>query len=183
MDRTYTNLLAHLQSPSSTVQLPAVQATLTHYLALLTTPTPLIATAITSPLFQSPLSNTKLQALSTAVRHATHLKYTALKDEQRGLFSRGLRARLCEWGSAVLQGVYGGLAILRLACCTGLLLGLHGLDASVQSGGLKGQIEDEIIVAIAEVGDAYSSRGWEKEFQPATEHGEGTVLYISVVRI
>lgn len=66
-----------------------------------------------------------------------------------------------------------------LCSCTGLLLGVEDLkvEKGIDLGNTRSAVEDEIVVAVAEVIDAYaygfrsaSSNGveeWEKEFQPA----------------
>lgn len=81
--------------------------------------------------------------------------------------------------------------MLRLAACSGLLLGVEDLrlgekgekKEGVDVGAARSGVEDETVVALAEVMDTYaysfipslSSNGieeWEKEFQPA---GQGTL--------
>ena len=43
----------------------------------------------------------------------------------RSLFGRTLRTALCQWVTEVLKGLQGVHAVLRLASCTGLLLGIE----------------------------------------------------------
>lgn len=181
-DRGYTNLLTHLNQPSTNVPLTTIQASLAHYLAHLKPyPTPLAATAIGSPLFR-PFAHGTLQALTNAFRHAVHIKHKALADDPGGLFTRGLRTRLRAWAAAVLTGVQRGDPVARLACCGGLLLGIQDFEArlSLGRGGVRGKVEDEVVVALAEVMDVYVNRQgageWEKEFQPAVEEKGSEVL-------
>ena len=109
------------------------------------------------------------------------------------------------WVKDVVRGLQGGDPVLRLASCSGLLLGIedahqhaknpnNNRPSSSSTGaeeeapvrfdipGSRGFVEDEDIVALAEVMDTYafsfasgaSAHGveeWEKEFQPA---GQGT---------
>ena len=180
-DRGYTNLLSHLNRPSSSLPIQSISASLSHYLSS-PTPTPLTAITISSPLFSPPLSHGKLTSLSAAFRHAVHLKHKALIDDQQSvLFSRGVKVILRDWVGNVLEGLEGGLGVLKLACAGGVLLGLGDLE---RVGKLKmrnkeagrGKVEDEVVVALAEVLELYESvqdAGWEKEFQPVTEEGEG----------
>lgn len=180
VDRGYTNLLTHLHRPSTTLPLQTIAASFSHYLATLTTsPTPLTATIISSPLF-FPVSHTKLQILSTAFRHAVHLKYKGLSVSKGGLFELGLKARLEEWVLGVLNGFKGGMSVMTLACAGGLLLGLDHLKENIGLFVERGTAEDEVVVAFAEAMELYGPRqegsGWEGEFQPLTEQGEGAYL-------
>jgi hypothetical protein len=51
---------------------------------------------------------------------------------------------------------------------------------TVGSGSLRSRIENELVIQVAEVVDSYYSvvDGWEKEFQPRSEDGEGMLLII-----
>jgi hypothetical protein len=197
-DRGYTNLLVHLHRPTTTLPLPAIQAVLAHHLAHLFPPTPLAATAVSSPLFLSqPLTHSKLQALSNAFRHSTHIKFRAItsppSSRLRALFVRSLGPRVRQWVGAVMGGVQGGQPVMRLACCSGLLMGLEDLRVAekLEVGG-RGGVEEEVVVALAEVMDTYAysygygrpSHGveeWEEEFQPMKEgEGEFQVLLLLV---
>jgi len=194
-DRGYTLLLNHLHNPSTTLALPTLQGALAHHLSTLSpSPTPLAATAISSPFFLSqPFTHVKLNALLTAFRHAAHLKYRVLKKEgeERGrieaLFKKSLQADMDGWVKDVVKGLQGGSAVLRLASGCGLLLALEDLlqASKGEHRFARGVVEDEDIVALAEVMDTYalsnssSSSGveeWEKEFQPA---GQGKLLFYS----
>ena len=180
-DRGYFALLSHLYRPSGALTLPTVQASITHYLARIPQPpTALSASAISSPLFQR-FSYAKLEALCIAFRHAVQLKVKLLDEDKGGIFSRGLHARLKEWLKGVLEGFRGGHVVLKLVCLGGILLGLEDLEGQLHlgSGGVRGVVEDETVLALAEVLDAYSyvpySTDWAKDFKSESEDGEGLV--------
>lgn len=173
------HLLAHLQNSEPSVPLPTLLAALSHHLSVDSpTPATLAAAAITSPLFLTqPETHERLQGLMGAFRHAVHLKHQALiKAEKdwsitRTIFSKSVHRGLKEWVHEALKGVQGGRAVLRLASCVGLLLGTKlviGVHVDVE------KVEDEIVIALAEVMDAYahSNRAseWEREFQ-SREYG------------
>ncbi|KAG5644890.1 hypothetical protein DXG03_007442 [Asterophora parasitica] len=174
-----TLLLTHLQNPNAGVPLQTLIAALAHHLAVdRPTPTPLAAAAVSSPFFLVyPPTHERLQGLVTAFRHAVQLKHQALvKNAEEGwsvsraIFSKGVEGGAREWVREVLKGLQGGRAAIRLACSVGLLLGLNGLhkvDAS------NDKVENEIIIALAEVMDDYSleSGDWEKEFRPQLDVG------------
>ncbi|KAF8133976.1 hypothetical protein EV363DRAFT_1214665 [Boletus edulis] len=174
---SYTALLSHLHRPSSTSPpaLPTLQGLIVHHLSQLKpSPTPLAAAIVSSPLFR-PFSFAKLDALSISFRHAVHAKLRLLKDEPSGLFLPSLNARLANWSTSLLKGFEGGHAITRLACCSGLLLGLDDIlqKLPAKQPDVKYSVEDELILAFADVIDLFiSSDSWGKEFQPITEVGE-----------
>jgi len=177
-DRGYFALLSHLYHPDITLTLPIVQASIAHYLSHLPRPpTSLSASIISSPLFQ-PFSYAKLEALCTAHRHAVQSKVKLLQEDKGGVFSRGLHSRLREWTKGVLEGFRGGHAVLKLVCCGGLLLGLEDLEGELHlgNGGERGLVEEEIVLALAEVLDTYSyvpySTDWAKDFKSESEDGE-----------
>ena len=185
-DRGYTNLLFHLSRLSTSLPLQTLTGSLSHYLSSLPSPTPLTAITISSPFFAPTLSHTELSALFTAFRHAVHLKHKSLIDDQSGiglgmLFSRGVKVRLRDWVRDVLKGLEGGVGVLRLACAAGILSGLGDLEGvgklkagSGEAG--RGRVEDEVVVALAEVMELYEAAhggGWEKEFQPVTGQSDG----------
>ncbi|KAJ8463554.1 hypothetical protein ONZ45_g17536 [Pleurotus djamor] len=208
MDRGYTNFLTHLHIENSSVSLPTIQATLSHYLANASPlPTPLAGTVVSSPLFLA-LSYPKLQTLSAAFRYAFHAKYKLIEDELKerrsqplglglltNLVSQSLSTRLKQWSGATLKGLQGGHPILRLACCSGMLLGMEDLrvatmkddDAAVSFEGsrAKGDIEDDIVVALAESMDRYSylqnDAGWEREFRKMVDPIEADAISLSLV--
>ncbi|KAI0320160.1 hypothetical protein OF83DRAFT_656818 [Amylostereum chailletii] len=187
VDRGYTILLSHLHKPTSTLPLTSLQSLITHFLAHTPTPTPLSATIISSPLFR-PFSHAKLTALTTAFRHAIHVKLKILEDESTGLFTRSLKARMAEWAQGVVKGFGGGQGVIRLVGAGGVLLGLEDLKEKLGthggSGGVRGRTEDEVVIALAEIMDVYGGRkdgDWEKEFHPETEHGEADVLSLSLL--
>ncbi|KAF8158558.1 hypothetical protein B0H34DRAFT_709390 [Crassisporium funariophilum] len=193
-DRGYTILLSHLHNPGTNLPLSTIQGALAHQLATVSPlPTPLAATAVSCPLYLTqPFTHTKLQSLSTAFRHATHLKYRAQVDAEKtrtkvgSLFGRSIQGNIGQWVTDTLKGVQGGNSVLRLACCSGLLLGVEDLKIGERSekkegidvGRARSGVEDETVVALAEVMDAYGYgfasnpssvvvEEWEKEFQPA----------------
>ncbi|KAJ7163306.1 hypothetical protein C8R46DRAFT_1102948 [Mycena filopes] len=183
----YANLLAHLHNSSTSLPLPTIQAALAHHLANLSPlPTPLAATIVSSPLFsEHPFTHPKLQTLFTAFRHATHLKYREAKDADKhrsavgAVFSRGVAARVKQWATAVLKGIKGGQPILRLACCGGLLAALEDLKSAERLEIGRSQLEDEVIISVAESMDVYvASTGWEAEFQSAGDVDTMTLALI-----
>ncbi|KAF9447297.1 hypothetical protein P691DRAFT_802622 [Macrolepiota fuliginosa MF-IS2] len=198
-DRGYANLLAHLHNVKPTLPVATIQSALAHYLAhLVPLPTPLAATAVSSALYLAqPFALDRLQSLLTAFRHSVHLKCRVLVEDSKArsrignLFSKSLTAALGQWVDDVVKGIQGGQSVLRLSCLSGLLLGIHDLELeaknrtssphpltshSIQLGSARGPVEDELIVAVAEVMDTYSyallsgsSGEWEKEFHPAEQ--------------
>lgn len=198
-DQGYAILLSHLHNPSTKLSLSTIQGALAYQLAnVLPIPTSLAALTVSSPFYLSqPFTSPKLHSLCTAFRHAIHLKYRALVESHKGrstmrsLFGRTLHMALSQWVTEVLKGLQGGHAVLRLASCTGLLLGVEDVKVGggdenmkgIDLGSARSAVEDETVVAVAEVMDAYthgfgssSSTGieeWEKEFQPA---GQGKLL-------
>ncbi|KAF5360391.1 hypothetical protein D9756_004582 [Leucocoprinus leucothites] len=195
MDRGYTNLLAHLHKASPSLPLTTIQGALAHYLAHLSPlPTPLAASAISSTLYLThPFTNDKLQSLLTAFRHATHLRYRNEQDDIKkrsrfeNLFSKSLDAALGQWIEDVVKGIQGGHPMLRLSSLSGLLLGIRDLEVeankqqsdqapvhSLHVESSRNIVEDELIVAVAEIMDTYSHElglellsSWEKESRPA----------------
>jgi hypothetical protein len=191
-DRGYSNLLNHLNRSSTAIPIQTIQASVAYYLAnVQPSPTPLAATVIGSPLFR-PFSNAKLVAASTAFRHALHVKVKLFQEEEKTanpIFLRSLSARVNGWVRSVMKGVQGGQAMMRVVCHGGLLAGLEDFKAELkirEGGRLRGRIEDEVVLALAEVMDLYSvSRGsadWENEFHRDTDEGEGVFLsFLSTV--
>ena len=168
-DRGYFVLLTHLTRGTNTLPLQTIQASVAHYLAhVQPSPTPLAASVVSSPFFR-PISYPKLETLETAFRHAVHIKIKLLKDEKGGLFTRSLVARTGDWIEDVLKGLEGGDSMLRLACTCGLEHGLHERedDLAVSQSGMKHRVDEELIMALAEVMDMYSSAsgGWAREFK------------------
>ena len=179
---SYTTLLSHLRRPSPTSLPPllTLQALIVHHLAQLTpSPTPLAAAIVSSSLFR-PFSFATLDALSTALRHAVHAKLALLRHESSSLFSLSLNTWLASWSTSLLKGFEGGHAITRLACCSGLLLGLEDIlqELPARQANIKSNVEDELILAFADVIDLFtSSDSWGKQFQPNTE-GDGAPMFV-----
>lgn len=119
------------------------------------------------------------------------MKFRALVQEDRkrsrlgALFRKSVLGSMEEWVKEVVSGLEGGHPVLRVACCTGLLLGVGDikrpskeLGDGLELGYSRGIVEDEAILSLAEVMDSYtlaathtgsSVEEWEKEFQPAGE--------------
>ena len=195
-DSGYTILLLHLQNPASTLPPPTIQGAVAQHLATASpVPTPFAAIVISSPFFLfQPFTDSRLQSFSTAFRHATHLKYRTIIDGAKSqstlalILGRNKESALAQWVTDVLKGVQGGHPLLRLAACGGLLLGVEDVkggenEEGIQVGGARSAVEDEIVLAVAEVMDTYPSSArsgptahgveeWEREFQPA---GQGIV--------
>ncbi|KAI6114154.1 hypothetical protein F5141DRAFT_1195176 [Pisolithus sp. B1] len=184
-ERGYSVLLSSLHRASApTPPLSTLQGLIVHYLARLSpAPTPLAATIVGSPLFR-PFSLIKLDALKTSFRHAVHTKLHLLKDAPTGLFLPSLNVQLNAWLVAILKGLEGGHAITRLACCSGLLLGVEDILKHLPSKqrDVESSVQDEIVLAFADVIDLFtSSDSWGKEFRPETEAGEEDALTLSLI--
>ncbi|KAJ8463872.1 hypothetical protein ONZ51_g9966 [Trametes cubensis] len=180
-DRGYINLIRHLTRASSTLPLETLQASIAHYLArppipIPGSPTSLTATALGSPLFRIH-THARLSALALAFRHAVHLRVGVLKEEAEanpgGLLSRGVnvRAKLARWSKDVREGFKGSDAVIHLACASGLLLGLEDWETELQlkekERRERAKVEEEVVIALAEVIDEYAREGsgWEKDFK------------------
>ncbi|KAJ3762126.1 hypothetical protein EV360DRAFT_36356 [Lentinula raphanica] len=170
----YSNLLLHLHRAQPTLPLETIQSALAFHIANQSPlPTPLAATAITSPLFLThPLNLSRLQVLSNSFRHALHLKYTLFSGPRQGFFERSNSTRLTEWTSSLMKGLQGGDSLLRLAAASGVLQGLDDLHNSHPANAypvleaIKAKVEDEVVIAFAEVMDQEGvAREWESEFQ------------------
>ncbi|KAI6030700.1 hypothetical protein F5J12DRAFT_918847 [Pisolithus orientalis] len=181
----YSVLLSSLHRASApTLPLSTLQGLIVHYLARLSpAPTPLAATIVGSPLFR-PFSLTKLDALKTSFRHAVHTKLHLLKDAPPSVFLPSLNVQLSAWLVAILRGLEGGHAIARLACCSGLLLGVEDILKRLPSKqrDVESSVQDEIVLAFADLIDLFtSSDSWRKEFRPETEAGEEDALTLSLI--
>lgn len=177
---SYNSLLTHLHRVQPAAPVESIQSALAFHIANLSPlPTPLVATAITCPLFLSrPLSLSRLQALSASFRHALHLKLTLLSTPSFSLFERSISTRLTQWTRALIKGLHGGSPLLRLAAANGILLALEDLrirthEANPVSDAIRAQVEDQVVIAFAE---AMEEQGlgigrefeWESEFQSTT---------------
>ncbi|KAG1749199.1 hypothetical protein EDB19DRAFT_1681290 [Suillus lakei] len=183
-DRGHTLLLSSLgRSNTTKTPLSTIQALIVHYLANIhPSPTPLAATIVSSPIFL-PFSHSKLELLITSFRHAVHSKLQVLKADSNGLFSPSLDTQLNVWSLAILQGLEGGHAIIRLACCSGLLLGLEDIlqHLPAKKRDVKGIAEDELVMTFADVVDQFStSDTWGKEFHSAAESADALVLSLII---
>ncbi|KAE9405702.1 hypothetical protein BT96DRAFT_915910 [Gymnopus androsaceus JB14] len=155
---SYSTLLHHLHHPK--LQAASIQSALAFHIANLSPlPTPLVATAITCPLFLShPFSLSRLQALSASFRHALHLKLTLLSAPNFSLFERSISTRLTQWTNALLKGLQGGNPLLRLAAAAGVLLAFEDIRSQANN-----PFEDQVVIAFAEVMEQEGQ--WESEFQ------------------
>ncbi|KAG7088260.1 hypothetical protein E1B28_012274 [Marasmius oreades] len=195
----YARLLQHLHQRERILPLETIQAALSHHLAnVQPLPTPLVATAITSNLFfATPFTLPPLQSLQVSLRHALHLKY-ALLDKPKALnpsiFSPSIRSQMNQWVSDLMKGLQGGHAVMRLTTGTGVLLGLEDLRNSRDLElGIRRTVEDEIVVAFAEIMDLYkhelnedsqdqaSIAGWEREFQGSETASEISTITLCLV--
>lgn len=179
VDRGYLNLVSHLSRTSSTAPIEAIHGSIAHYLARVQpSATPLAALVISSPLLRT-FSFASLDGLSTAFRHAVHLRIKVLEDEPTGIFSRGLATRMADWVGEVLKGLQGGYPVLRLACCSGLLQGLHDRekDLKMQNSTSRRRVEEEFVIALAEVLDLAPSKpdAWEAEFRSVARAENGSL--------
>lgn len=187
-------LLSHLLNDKSTAPLSAVQASLSHHLAhLQPLPTPLAAAAVSSPFYLSrPHTHDKLQSLAAAFRNAVHLKLQVVEkaaESQSALasvFSRDSQSAIAQWTVNIVKGLQGGQAIMRLACLTGLLLGIVDIEKTkddkelFNAGRGRNMVENELVIAVAEVVDAYSAEpksDWEREFRPSVADREYLCVY------
>jgi len=178
---TDTTLLDHLHRTETSLPLPTIQGSIAFYLAHIAPyPTSFAATVISSPFFRQ-LSHSKLQVLNTAFRYATHLKYNVDRDAPGYFFSRSLGVGLEAWVSAVLAGIHGGGPVVKLACCGGILVGMDDLK-TFGSASIRGNLEAEVVVALAEVMDTFQQLpgAWEKEFQP-TAGDEGSFPHLRLI--
>ncbi|CAK5284396.1 unnamed protein product [Mycena citricolor] len=184
----YANLLGHLHNSAAPLPLATLQPALAHYLSKQNpVPTTLVASIISSPYFNvHPISYSTQQSLFTALRHATHLKYRQCiaSEETQSFaslpFARSVRSRMRQWSDGVVSGVKGGQPILKLACCGGLLAGLEDLKTAEHLYLRSSNLEDEVVVALAEAMDLYGSTGaeWESEFRPAGDVDTMTLALI-----
>ncbi|KAL0581187.1 hypothetical protein V5O48_000877 [Marasmius crinis-equi] len=196
----YTRLLQHLHRTEHVLPLETIQAALSHYLAdTQPAPTPLAATAISSNLFSTtPFNLSNLNALQVAFRHAIHLKYALLNSPKAltsTLFTRSIRSQFNQWVLDLLKGLQGGHAVMRLAAGSGVLLGLEDLkrEKKVECG-MRGKVEDEVVIAFAEALDLYKhemgetgpdvSSGaaeWEREFQKHDPSSNDSAIILCLV--
>ncbi|KAJ4493219.1 hypothetical protein C8R41DRAFT_831305 [Lentinula lateritia] len=183
----YSNLLQHLHRAQPALPLETIQSALAFHIANHSlVPTPLTATAITSPLFLSyPFTLSRLQTLSNSFRHAFHLKFTLLSGPRFSFFERSISAHLAQWTKELIKGLQGGNPLLRIAAASGILLGLEDLRTQAKANSLdvdsnssdlgsqdpvsdatRAKVEDEVVIAFAEVMDQEGvGREWESEFQ------------------
>ncbi|KAI0755127.1 hypothetical protein C8Q80DRAFT_1143166 [Daedaleopsis nitida] len=184
-DRGYINLIRNLTRSTSTLPLETLQASIAHYLArppvpIPSSPTALTATVLSSPLFR-PHTYQKLTTLAVAFRHAVHLRVVVHRNEAdehpAGLLSRGVNVpgRLAKWCRVVMEGFSGSAAVVRLACASGLLLGLEDWEKELKmkekEARVRAKAEEEVVLALAEVVDTYAKEGsgWESDFKQSMQ--------------
>jgi hypothetical protein len=190
IDRGYLNLISHLNASNIALPLRTVTASVAYYLPRAQpSATPLAAIVVTSPLFRlSGATKTDthraydaLDALLTALRHTVHIKLKLLHEEPTGIWVRGVNSRFAEWVGEVVKGLDGAQPVVKLACLAGLLTGLEDLrkeaDTPVGNGRVRGRVEEEAVIALAEVVDSASSTStsqdpWEKEFRSRARSAE-----------
>ncbi|KAI0763632.1 hypothetical protein BD413DRAFT_606606 [Trametes elegans] len=199
-DRGYINLIRHLTRATSTLPLETLQASVAHYLArppvpVPGAPTPLAAAVLGSPLFGfRARTHARLAALALAFRHAVHLRVGVLKERAgahpAGLLARGVdvRAELGRWAREVREGFAGSAALVRLACASGLLLGLEEWEAELRfrekEAKTRARVEEDVVIALAEVVDEYAGEGcgWEEDFKRTSgSKGEEDPLALAVL--
>ncbi|GJE98287.1 hypothetical protein PsYK624_145130 [Phanerochaete sordida] len=180
-DRGYLNLVAHLSRPSTSLPLTTVLGSVAHHLARAApSATPLAASVVSSALFRAH-AHADLDGLLTACRHAVHLKLAALEAQPGGLFARSTAALVAEWVAQVLQGLQGGHAVLRLACCAGLLHGMVDREAELklERSSARRTVEEEFLVALAEVVEYASAPAavdpWQAEFRSKVQQEQDAV--------
>ena len=138
------------------------------------------------------------------------------------IFSLPMESKLSAWTLDISNGLQGGPSVVRFACLGGLLVGLEDLErqkAARKAGRVtdtdgkgeaeddvavrrrtRGKVEEEVIVALAEVMEAYplplndqyandggQRSGWESEFAHITPgttgKSESTLSVASVLRL
>jgi hypothetical protein len=168
VDRSYANLLLHLQRPRSGISLQTVVSAIPHYLSQLPLPHPtqLTAIVISSSLWQ-PLSVHTVASLMNGYRSAVLSKEKQVQNAVGGWFARDPRTLLAEWASAVMKGVSRGDPQLRIAILGGLQLGFHDVDPGDTRNSVRGRLESQIVIACAEMLEAVSTPGhtWRTEFK------------------
>jgi hypothetical protein len=179
---TTTILLTHLQNANPKIPLPTLLGALSHHLSIDPSPASLAAATVSSSFFLARAqTHEKLQGLVSVFRHAVNAKHRALAQSHeerwtvtKAIFSRSVQSRVEAWVIEVVEGLQGGRAVLKLSCLVGLLLGLKDLERAQE---YIAQVEDEIVIALAEVMDAHAqtvnASDWEKEFQP---HEQGALI-------
>ncbi|OSD07371.1 hypothetical protein PYCCODRAFT_1430626 [Trametes coccinea BRFM310] len=179
-DRGYVNLVRHLTrtTVTSALTLDTLQASIAHYLArppvpVPGTPTSLVAATLASPIFRK-LTYAKLAALALAFRHAFHLRVGFLDEKSTarpGRLSAAQISKLARWTEHIRAGFTGSHAIVRLASASGLLLGMEDWESDLQfkkkQGRVAAEVEEEVVIALAEILDEYAKEGsgWEKDFK------------------
>ena len=168
INQEFQNLLIHLQQPSSKLEIRSLAGAVSHYIATLPLPYP---TTVAASVIASPRWNdSNVIILLTAFRQAVHTKRTILSAEPGSFLSPTRSTRFKHWTRGVYDGLKGGGVTLRGAALGGLLLGLEDVKKELDAGLVGSRIEDEVVVAFAELFDAPSTGDdWEQEFRPSTK--------------
>jgi len=168
MNQEFQNLLMHLQQPSSKLGIRSLAGAVAHSIATLPLPYP---TTVAASVIASPRWNdSNVTLLLTAFRQAVHTKRTILNAEPGSLLSPTRSTRFKQWTRGVYDGLKTGNVTLRGAALGGLLLGLEDVKNELDAGLVRSRVEDEVVVAFAELFDAPNTGDdWEQEFQPSTK--------------
>ena len=193
-DSGYTNLIGLFQKPNDI--LPSIQPStlfgaVTHYLRTL--PTEYISsftqTIVSSPsLWADPQQfDSRTQGFSDAFRSAVLLKSKDV-DEKLGdnfMRRRKLKGILDSWLGPLCDGflVAGTDVRIRTPLLVGTLQGLEGISSTVELKATRGRLEDELVIALAEVVEGIttpqSSKNWCLDFA-GTAKGGGTYQNFSI---
>jgi len=168
MNQEFQNLLMHLRQPSSKLEIRSLAGAVAHSIATLPLPYP---TTVAASVIASPRWNdSNVTLLLTAFRQAVHMKRAILNAEPRSLLSPSRGTKFKQWTRGVYNGLKTGNTTLRGAALGGLLLGLEDMKSELDAGLVGSRVEDEVVVAFAELFDAPSTGDdWEREFQPSTK--------------
>ncbi|KZT40648.1 hypothetical protein SISSUDRAFT_1043982 [Sistotremastrum suecicum HHB10207 ss-3] len=166
VDRQYLYLLIHLRRPSPAIPVKTVESATPHYLSQLSFEhvTSFTATVLSSAIWQ-PASNSSISSCSLIFRNAVHLKLQHLETKPKGIFSRSTQTRLRQWLDAVLKGAREGNRFLRAALLGGLAVGFNEITTENKQLKYPASLEDELLVALAEVLDVAVAPSWGGEFQ------------------
>ena len=168
MNQEFQNLLMHLQQPSHKLETRSLAGAVAHSIATLPLPYPttVAASVIASPRWND--SNATL--LLAAFRQGVHTKRTMLNADPGSLLSPTRSTRFKQWTRGVYNGLKTGNVTLRGAALGGLLLGLEDVKDELDAGLVRSRVEDEVVVAFAELFDAPNTGdNWEQEFRPSTK--------------
>jgi hypothetical protein len=185
MAASYSNLLSLLRnggpkfrSLSPETLLNAISYFLTHnHPKQVTSFTHLIA--ISPPLWST---LERLGDVGGAFRASVHMKVKEIsKEGGEGWFARRTeRAALGEWVSSILEGLVQATSasegVVRLAIVGGVLQGLNDIKEEIEVDGVRGKVEDQVLVCVAELMDSMlgddAQIKWENEFKVDSRDGK-----------